>query len=210
MSEEPAPSSHSGSTEHGVGRRFRKEAKLRIPVPASLQRICEKALASTADQRYLSARSLADDLDQWMLQNRIRASSRRRFAVPALLGMSVMLIACGGLVVAFSPIRLGYREPQSQAQSSENALVSSVESLAKIPLPMTVPPKVKDVTPGKTHTPLPKAPVLPIVGNFDKKIYHRVNSPCVKLMNQQNRVSFKTTVNAADDGYRACEKCFHD
>ncbi|MGZ3390700.1 MAG: serine/threonine-protein kinase [Isosphaeraceae bacterium] len=39
-------------------------------VPAALDRICMRAIAQDPRDRYASARALADDLDQWLLQHR--------------------------------------------------------------------------------------------------------------------------------------------
>ena len=52
-------------------------------VPAALDRICMRAIAQDPRDRYASARALADDLDQWLLQHRGERSGSRSPSRPS-------------------------------------------------------------------------------------------------------------------------------
>ena len=61
-------------------------------LPAALDRICLRALATNPAERYPNARSLGLDLDQW-LQSRQRRMKSRRVALALIVGAAVAL--CG-------------------------------------------------------------------------------------------------------------------
>lgn len=187
--DEPDSSSVSLSAAEGTGRFGVWKPKPRAAVPASLRRICDRALASAVDQRYPNARSLADDLDCWLRGNRTRADSLRRHIVPAMLGSALTLFGCVGLAAAWFPLRSRLALPtESSMAIPPNAIVSAT-------------PKPTSPAPSGT---------TPFVGNPAKKIYHKSDSSCVRHMLVQNRVPIESAAKAKADGYRACDNCFHD
>lgn len=60
-------------------------------IPTALQRICLRALANNPDERYPSAKALADDMDRFLVP-------RRRWPVRIGLGLVLMLLIGGGFV----------------------------------------------------------------------------------------------------------------
>jgi serine/threonine protein kinase len=187
--DEPDSASVSLSAAEGTGRFGVWKPKPRAAVPASLRRICDKALASAVDQRYPNARSLADDLDCWLTGNRSRADSLRRRIVPAISGAALMFFLCVGLIAAFSWPRARPAQPTE---------------------PSTVIPRNAIVSASPTSAPPAPPAVMLLVGNPAKKIYHKADSFCVKHMAERNRLPIESVAKAVEGGFRPCDKCFHD
>jgi serine/threonine protein kinase len=72
-------------------------------VPATLESVCAKALAKTADDRYPHANALAEDLDAWLDAGVVtaeqEAAARRR---RTHLGVFLLLLCLGGALLALS------------------------------------------------------------------------------------------------------------
>ena len=72
-------------------------------VPSALDRICLRAIAQDPQDRYPSARALADDLDLWLLAHRGGRVRLPRAATTLVLGLAATVLIAVGLREALVP-----------------------------------------------------------------------------------------------------------
>jgi serine/threonine protein kinase len=153
-------------------------------VPPALEAICAKALAPRPDDRYPSARALAEAIDRWL--TRRRSFDRRPF-----LGTLAVLLVVGLTVLAAGVPRLvGKDRPGVAAQppassKPENSPRSRGQASGASPV---------DQRPG----------TIQLFGNLKSKIYHC--STCTSVPGI-NRISLEGPEEAVKQGYRPCATC---
>lgn len=131
----------NGSTVHDIAKtheadRGRSAAPtlrgLRAEVDRDLERICQRALAPRAEDRYHSSAALADDLDRWQglqpimwtrpsLKHVVSLWIRRKPALASLTGLLAAAIIAASIVgtkYAVAQVRLGEEERWRQHESS--------------------------------------------------------------------------------------------
>lgn len=152
----------------------------RPEIPRALDRICRRALADDPQDRYPSARALADDLDRWLLRHRSGGSR-----VPAALGWTaagVLAAAVVAAVVWAAVLNSGRREaiakPQALVETSRHAAAAK--------------PAVSDEL---------------LIGNMSSRKYHSPDCTEIGRMSGTNRITFSSAEEAATRGFKACAYC---
>ena len=160
-------------------------------VPAALDRICARAIACDPRDRYPSARALADDLDEWILQHqggRVRLSFT---TTTIILGLAAALILAIGVRAVLPPWSDGARSGGVQGVR----LVSGPgSSSCSVNLSSTGPaPSVEG----------------PLIGSRNSKHYHRPTCPYVKSISPGNRIELRTATEAEAEtsGLSPCGYC---
>lgn len=181
-------------------------------VPRALDRICSRAIAQNPRDRYRSARSLADDLDRWLLQHR-GGKVRLSFTFTAvLLGLALALLLTVGIRGAFLPWGQASRADANQVP---NSLAAPAASGA------WPPPIASGASPSSTASGgssaieaaekpanlLANPPAVELVGNSKKGIYHRSNCFYVQSISEANHVSLRDANEAATQGMKPCAHC---
>ena len=162
-------------------------------VPAALDRICMRAIAQDPRDRYSSARALADDLDQWLLQHRV-GKVRLSFSVTTIiLGLAAALLLVIGIRAALAPWNDGTRSAGSadQAGSASPAAGAALSSDSDQP-----------------HRPLLSGPSsVQLIGNPSKGRYHLSTCPDIQSMNPSNKVLLRDAEAARAAGLQPCAHC---
>jgi serine/threonine protein kinase len=163
-------------------------------VPAALDRICSRAIAQIPRDRYPSARSLADDLDRWLLQHR-GGKVRLSFAVTTiLLGLASALLLTVGIHAALLP---WYEGPRSAA----NQVPASI-----------APPAASGASPAPVESAKPAALVsnssaVQLIGNVRRGLYHLSTCTDVRAMSKAHQVFLHDASEAAAQGLKPCMHC---
>jgi serine/threonine protein kinase len=171
-------------------------------VPAELDRICTRAIAHDPRQRYMSARALADDLDQWLMCHK-GAKLRLSFTMSTILmGLAGALLLAIGIRAALLPwnewVRGGSTERgQSQAVMSGPAATDSARA-------SVVPPEQPSVESLASTASKEK---VELIGNQRKARYHLSTCPDVRLMSTSNQIHLKDAAEAAAKDLKPCEHC---
>jgi len=158
-------------------------------VPAALDRICMRAIAQDPRNRYASARSLADDLDQWLLQHR---GGKIRLSFPVttiILGLAAALL----LVIA---IRAAVAPWNDATRSAASANLVGTAS----------PPAGAAPASAQPRSPL-DVPAVELIGNYSKGRYHRSTCSTVQTMSSSNKVVLKNADEALAAGLQPCAIC---
>ncbi|HEV3167127.1 MAG TPA: protein kinase [Isosphaeraceae bacterium] len=179
-------------------------------IPAALDRICQRALAHSPEDRFPDARSMAQDLDRW-LERRPRMLRRLRF----LAGLAAGTILCAvGLAATDLP---GHGTP-----SSHTAAIVSANASSPLSTPAPRSPEVRTSLPSASAesrrvTAAPPRAVAPssstpagegaFVGNRGSKVYHRAGCSAAASMRESHRISFATPEEAQSHGYSPCSRC---
>ncbi|MGO8900284.1 MAG: serine/threonine-protein kinase [Isosphaeraceae bacterium] len=161
-------------------------------VPAALDRICMRAIAQDPSDRYASARSLADDLDQWLLQHR-GGKIRLSFSVTTIiLGLAAALLLVIGIRAALAPWNDGTRSAASanQAGSASPAAAAALSSDSD------------------QARPLLRGPLsVQLIGNPGKGCHHLSTCPDIQSMNPSNKVVLRDADAARAAGLQPCAHC---
>ena len=99
-------------------------------LPAALDAICRKAMSPRPDDRFPSARALADAIDEWLAR---RQSRGRRHVLGAI---AVLLLLVTGIAIALVPRPVGKDRPGAPSQPSPT---STPEAR---PFPASRPPRL--------------------------------------------------------------------
>ncbi len=161
-------------------------------VPAALDRICMRAIAQDPRDRYASARALADDLDQWLLQHRA-GKIRLSFSVTTIiLGLAAALLLVIGIRAALAPWNDGTRSAASanQAGSASPAAAAALSSDSDQPRPLLSGPSS-----------------VQLIGNPGKGRYHLSTCPDIQSMNPSNKVVLRDADAARAAGLQPCAHC---
>jgi len=159
-------------------------------VPAALDRICTRAIAQDLGDRYASARSLADDLDQWLLEHR---GGKIRLSFPVttiILGLAAALLLVIGIRAAVAPWNDATRSAASANPAGGASPVASAAPSSDQPRPLLdVPSSVQ------------------LIGNPSKGRYHRSTCPTIKSMIPSNKVVLRDADEARAAGLQPCAVC---
>jgi serine/threonine protein kinase len=161
-------------------------------VPAALDRICMRAIAQDPRDRYASARALADDLDQWLLQHR-GGKIRLSFSVSTIiLGLAAALLLVIGIRAVLAPWNDGTRSAASanQAGSASPAAGAARSSDSDQPRPLLSGPSS-----------------VQLIGNPSKGRYHLSTCPDIQSMNPSNKVVLRDADAARAAGLQPCAHC---
>jgi serine/threonine protein kinase len=199
-------------------------------VPAALDRICSRAIAQSPRDRYPSARSLADDLDRWLLQHR-RGKVRLSFVVTTiLLGLASALLLTVGIHTALLPRKEDPRTAANQVPASFAAPAASGALSPPAPSGGSSPPAASGAlsppAPSGGSSPpaasggssppvasiepatlLANRPAVQLIGNSRKGVYHRSNCFYVQSISGANHVLLRDANEAAAQGLKPCMHC---
>ncbi len=164
-------------------------------VPSALGRICMRAMADKPDDRYATARALADDLDAWLR----RQDGRNRMGA-----LKTAAVAAGVVAIAMAGVAAGWALAtvpswKAAAPPVVNRLLDAPgdeapEAEAPTPPPS---PSLASSTPGE----------LRLVGNIRKKRYHLATCDDVKAMSEANIDRLASVAEAVEKGLKPCEHC---
>ena len=150
-------------------------------VPPALDRICSRAMACDPRERYPSARALADDLDNWLLQHK-GGRMRLSFAMSTvILGLAAALLLAIGVRAVLLPWGEGPRGAAGQGLHSGPAGPSSAAA--------------------------ERPDDSPLIGNQSTKHYHRASCTYVPSITPGNRIALKSVAEAAKLGLTPCKYC---
>jgi serine/threonine protein kinase len=147
-------------------------------VPRDLDRICRRAMADNPEDRYASARELADDLDRWLLRQK---STRGRIPVPLV---PALVCLAGTLLLVFGVLIGRWSVSNAHAVREQT------------PEPKAAPPAAS-----------PVAQTAQFIGNLAKRKYHLPDCPEIVKMSEANRVNCGSPEEASSLGLRPCAHC---
>ncbi len=191
-------SSHSGPSHEASGPSLNPEKWPPTPsvrsihpaVPAALDRICMRAIAQDPRDRYASARALADDLDQWLVQHR-GAKIRLSFPITTIiLGLAASLLMVIGIRAALAPWNDATRAAAS-ARPAGDALPAAIAA------PSSDQPRSLLDTPASVQ----------LIGNPSKGRYHLATCKTIQSMSPSNRLALRDADEALAAGLQPCAVC---
>jgi serine/threonine protein kinase len=159
-------------------------------VPAALDRICMRAIAQDPRERYASARSLADDLDQWLLQHRGETVRLWLPATTIILGMAAALLMFIGIRVALAPLN---EQLRLAVLGLKERSVGPAETVA-----------VSSDKPRALHG---GAGTEKLIGNPGNRRYHLATCSDIELMSGSNQVVLEGLGEARAMGLQPCAHC---
>jgi len=171
-------------------------------VPPALNRICMRAMADKPDDRYPTARALADDLDAWLRRQdgRKRTGSIRRIAVGAgLVALSLASVAAGWTLATVRP----WGDVGRGAAPTITRLLSPPADQAPTPTSAPSPSQA-------AHFSASALVDSKFVGNLRKKRYHLATCDDVKAMAGTNLYRLKDLAEAVELGLKPCDHCQPD
>jgi serine/threonine protein kinase len=188
-----------------------------IPVP--LDRICMKALASQPEDRYPTARALAEALDRYVPD---RPGTPRTHPRVDSRGLAVGLtVAASGLCLVLGMSFPWARQPLPTAKGPTSPVVKPLPKLATVaPLPLTLPdvvkpigdeerpptpPPIARVGPARNH--LWKEPVVWVQDSGKSKIHLARGCYHLARTNPEKIVPMGDARSAVDLGYVPCQGC---
>jgi len=177
-------------------------------IPAALDQICTKAMATSPGSRHASARALADDLDHWLKAQQSPIAWLSLRSLPVYVGaaaLALILIVIG--ILSAWPSRNA--RPGSSAVGVEGLQSPNGARLAK-PAPPPSPPAGAGQgkkTGSRTTTPGAQTDEVRLIGNKDKHRYHLATCPTLNSMNERNRIDLKSGEYAESLGYQPCGVC---
>jgi hypothetical protein len=155
---------------------------INLEVPSALDRICLRAIARNPEDRYPSARALADDLDLWLLAHRGGGKVHLpRAATRLVLVLAAIVVVAVGIREAILP----WRDPAGSQAAH--------------------PPLATGSPTSTSH--LVAAPSAQLIGNVRKGLYHLSTCVDVQSMSEHNRIYLKDVAEAAAQGLRPCAHC---
>jgi hypothetical protein len=157
-------------------------------VPAALDAICLRALSPEPEDRYPTARALADAIDQWLT---------RRRSVPhiPILGAAAVLFLMGIAALAAAYLsgpagKFGLDGPARRlvGSTAENSPAPGGPTAAKVPL-------------------IARPDAVQLIGNLHTKKYHLSTCQSVKGMSASHRIVLPSPEDAIAQGLKECERC---
>ncbi len=207
------------ATHNGAGKRAATPRKPRATpspralcpdVPPALDRICVRAIACDPQNRYSSARALADDLDEWLLQHqggRVRLS----FTITTIiLGLAAALILAIGVRAVLLPWSEGARTASFQGLFSGSGSGSDSGPPPPAGALADAGPAQAAERGGSGGLSSPGADRSgegPLIGSRNSKHYHRATCSYVQSISPGNRLELKSAAEAADYGLKPCGYC---
>jgi eukaryotic-like serine/threonine-protein kinase len=182
--EEPGAFHHGKEPARGGrrpprGRTVPTVRSLNRSIPGALERTCAKAMATKPTDRHASARSLADELDRWIEQSR---KSRRGLGLTVASSLTAAALALLLVLSLWNPLFPEHGAAENSADSPAS-LGATPPSAALFAAPAHV------------------------VGNSEKRLYHRLDCRALGMMKEEHRVEFDTASDAQQAGYRPCARC---
>ncbi len=159
-------------------------------VPEALDQICMRAIAHHPRNRYASARSLADDLDQWLHQHRGEKRRMLFSATTVIQALAVALLLAIGILIALAARIYGTRSSADDGKESGSS--PAVRPAGEHDRPQAI---------------LAPAPPVQLIGNPSKGRYHVSTCPDIKSMNPSNKVALKNIDEARNMGLQPCAHC---
>jgi eukaryotic-like serine/threonine-protein kinase len=157
-------------------------------VPVALKRICSRAAALDPAARHPTARALADELEQWLLEQRTTVAktspSARRMTIAGIAAL-VMLATLVTALLAWES-RTGW------------LTVSPAPGLTIRKAQAAVSPKDKPLK------------AVTLVASSSSDHYHLPTCGYVPAIKGEKRLYFKSAEAAAAAGYKACKACNRD
>jgi eukaryotic-like serine/threonine-protein kinase len=190
----------------GATRFHSRAAAGQTSIPATLHRICIKAMAVDPAARYPRARVLADELDKWL---RWHQTSDRRIwftRIYLAIGLAAPLSIVIMVLMALFPWT-------ARKESSAGLIEGQPTGIASIP-PTSVQPAGRSSEPAVHVEPGPSRVTSPphdskvgLIGNRETRLYHRAECRSVQSMAERNRYTLESAKQADTEGFRACDKC---
>jgi serine/threonine protein kinase len=174
-------------------------------VSADLDRICSKAMAQLPSERHPTARALADDLDQWLKRLETSHSSRTSWVSLAFPATAALLLLVVAMWAAGFPWNANTRL-QGGAAGTQPGTPASLQALAATQI-NRVPPSF-NVPPNASHDESSaQESRTGFIGNRETHLYHRPTCGGVTSMAKRNRQLLASPEQAAEQGYRPCDRC---
>jgi serine/threonine protein kinase len=174
-----------GKSAHSLAEIGDRPSRANSAVPPILRKICARATAIDPSARHPTARALADELEQWLEQQKIRRGRIARSGVPLVPVAAAILI-----LMSFVTALLAWK---SRTVSPADPLVRGGPAL--MPQAAVSPPVSSSENLGR------------LVGNLEKHRYHRLTCASAHSMSDRNRIPFADALEAAARGFTPCEKC---
>jgi serine/threonine protein kinase len=175
-------------------------------VPSALDRICLRAIAQDPQDRYGSARELADDLDEWLLRHK-SGNARLSFTMSTIvMGLAAALLLIVGIQIALLPWNEWGLKGNLQKllpQSVVPSVSTKANSTTAEPAATKANPKVDGKTPVTTKT----QEKVRLIGNTKKGAYHLSTCSDVAQMNPSNRFELRDADHASELGLHPCGHC---
>jgi eukaryotic-like serine/threonine-protein kinase len=157
-------------------------------VPLVLKGICRRATALDPGARHPTARVLADELEEWLQQQRTTEAktspSARRMTIVGIASLVILATLVTALLAWESrPGWLPLRPIHGSANRKPQAAVSPKDKPAK---------------------------AVTLVASRGSDRYHRSDCPHVISIKENNRIALESTKKAAADGYTPCQNCHPD
>jgi serine/threonine protein kinase len=188
-------------------RRPALSARLYCPeVPPALDRICVRAIASNPQDRYPSARVLADDLDHWLLQYQGGQVRHLSTITKALLVLGAAFLLAVGLRSGLSRWNVGGTTTQERALPAVALPDPPLPDATSVHQESTA-PAARDGS-GGISSPVPDRPdENRLIGSRNSKHYHRATCSYVQSISPGNRIELENSDEAAESGLKPCGYC---
>ncbi|MDR3623460.1 MAG: serine/threonine-protein kinase [Paludisphaera borealis] len=178
-------------------------------VPPALNRICMRAMADKPDERYPTARALADDLDVWLhrQEGRKRGGAARKAVLAAgLVLLSLTSVASGWMLANVRPWGAATRG----ASPEISRLLSPSTDDDGREIPTSTQTQAPSPTSREGHVSTVALGDSRFVGNLRKKRYHLATCDDVKAMAGANIYRLKDLAEAVELGLKPCDHCQPD
>ncbi|WP_165244705.1 serine/threonine-protein kinase [Paludisphaera soli] len=172
-------------------------ADVDVAVPAGLVQICKKATAARPEDRYPTARALADELDAWLRTQERPAEKARRKPTGLALVAGAALTSLGLLV--------GYLAARPAGDRPTAAPIGLVDLSAEVEA--ATPTPANPFAPPKPSARRAAVDADGLVGNLKGKRYHLATCDDVKMMAPANRFAIDRPEDAAAKGLSPCDHC---
>jgi serine/threonine protein kinase len=169
-------------------------------IPPALQKICDKSIAGNPSARYAAARSLADDLDSWLLGQAKGARPRSFSALPPAILATTALVALLGVVW-----------PAFQRKGDPGEVPST---MAMNTLAGGLTRQARSAESGQLEKPSLRTGSAPdakarrtLIGNSESSVYHLSSCQSVSQILKTHRVGLDSVKDAEARNYKACSRC---
>jgi serine/threonine protein kinase len=185
-------------------RALRRAPRAGPSVPRALRPVCLKAMAINPDERYPTARALADQLDLWLTRQQRLSDRVRLFLSSTAVGLclSVALVMAIKLVLGAAVKHAELPDP--------NVLISPLfaGSARGANEPVLVPPGESRFATGppKQSSAPPESP-RKLIGNASTYTYHAASCRHVVQLAKTRQVQLASAEEALQQGYKPCKDC---
>ncbi|AMV38964.1 serine/threonine-protein kinase [Planctomyces sp. SH-PL62] len=170
-------------------------------VPPGLVRICRRATADRPEDRFPTARALADELNAWLQEGDRPSSPTRRKSMGLALVAGAAVLTAALFLGYFAGMRVNGSRSQPPASPSR-LLDASTDSRSEAPAPVgPVALKLKSLL----RPAIDGKAVL--IGNRNSAMYHKAACPAVRQISEENRIEIGTPEAAEAGGLTPCKHC---